>query len=188
METRIRELRRLQGLTLKALAERLSTTPQTVHRLETGTVAVSTEWLRRFADVFGVTPADLIAGSKAGSSIEFLGELGRGAKLRIDAAVQERFAIDVPAVRPVAVRVEEPVGPYLRGAILIGNRLEGPDLDAVRSCDALVAVDEKTVLLRRLIRSAMGHFILVPFSNEADIHFDVVPLWVARLVMRIDYL
>ncbi len=181
-------MRRLHGWTLKVLAERLATTPQTIHRLETGTVSVSTDWLERFAKVFGVAPAELIGSAETRGTVELLGELGRNGQLRLESCWHEPFKLDVPAVRPVAVRVQEQIGPYPRGAILIGNRLEGPDLAAIRSCDALVAVDDATVLLRRLIPSGVGQFILVPFAADGDIHYDVVPRWVARLIMRVEYL
>ncbi|WP_342642891.1 helix-turn-helix domain-containing protein [Rhodoligotrophos ferricapiens] len=188
METRIRELRHRRGWTLKALADRLSTTPQTVQRLETGAVTLSTDWLERFARAFGVSPAELIGGGDR-PGIELLGELGRNGQLHAKRQEAERFSIDVPAIQPVAVRVSEPIGPYPRGSILIGNRLEGLDMAGVRSCDALVALDHGVILLRRVIRSGTDdRFILVPFSAEDDVSYDVAPHWIARLVMRIDYL
>ena len=63
MQTRLRELRKQRGMTLHQLAELIGTTPQTVQRLETATMRVSTDWLERFAKAFGVSPQDLIAGT-----------------------------------------------------------------------------------------------------------------------------
>ena len=45
MQTRIREFRKLRGMTLKELADKIKTTPQTVQRLETANMTVSMEWL-----------------------------------------------------------------------------------------------------------------------------------------------
>jgi transcriptional regulator with XRE-family HTH domain len=63
--TRIRELRKLSGLTLKDLADAIGTTPQTVQRLETGSMTVSTDWLFRFAQVLRVQPSELISDPNA---------------------------------------------------------------------------------------------------------------------------
>ncbi|MGF7160468.1 transcriptional regulator with XRE-family HTH domain [Rhodoligotrophos appendicifer] len=186
MKTRIRELRRLRGWTLRSLAERIDTTPQTVQRLETGDIAVTADWLSRFGSAFGVHPADLLGGTGA-RSIELLGGLdGSGRLQRQEPGI---FALDVPAEQPVAVRLAETVGPYPRGAILIGNILGATETAAIQTCDAIVALDEATVLLRRLLRGAIGHFILVPLDvDQGEVHYDVVPRWVAPLVMRVDYL
>jgi transcriptional regulator with XRE-family HTH domain len=189
MKTRIRELRRLNGWTLKALADRLGTTPQTIQRLETGAISVSTEWLARFAEVFGTTPAALLGpvATAGHPAAEMLGDLGRSGRLRAGPS-DARFHLDLPATRPVAVRVDEPTGPYGRGTILIANRLGPSDLAALGTCDALVALDPDTVLLRRLIRAADGSITLVPWSTADDVLHNVQPLWAARLVMRIEYL
>jgi transcriptional regulator with XRE-family HTH domain len=61
LTTRIWELRKLSGLTLKDLADAMGTTPQTVQRLETGSMTVSTDWLFRFAQVLRVQPSELIS-------------------------------------------------------------------------------------------------------------------------------
>jgi len=189
MKTRIREFRRLNGWTLKSLAARLDTTPQTIQRLETGTISVSTEWLARFAEVFGTSPAALLGSTHetGNNGAELLGDVGRGGRLRPTSSA-ERFHLDMPALRPVACRVDEPTGPYPRGAVLIGNRVEGADLASLGACDALVALDDDTIVLRRLIRAGDGSFTLVPWSTTDDVQHNVQPRWVARLVMRLEYL
>jgi len=62
MITAIREVRRAQGLTLEAVAQRCvpPTTAQTIGRLETGTRTVSMAWLQRIAAALGVDAADLV--------------------------------------------------------------------------------------------------------------------------------
>ena len=57
MSTRIREFRKLRGMTLQYLAQKVGTTAQTIQRLETGNMTVSLDWLRRIADVYGVPAA-----------------------------------------------------------------------------------------------------------------------------------
>jgi transcriptional regulator with XRE-family HTH domain len=62
MITRIREVRRAQGLTLLDVAERCAppTTAQTIGRLETGTRTVSVGWLNRIAAALKVSAGDLV--------------------------------------------------------------------------------------------------------------------------------
>jgi transcriptional regulator with XRE-family HTH domain len=58
--TRIRELRKAQGITLKQLACAIGTTPQTAQRLEVGTMTVSLEWLHAIATALAVPPSKLV--------------------------------------------------------------------------------------------------------------------------------
>lgn len=63
MFSRIRELRKAQGLTLAELAARCSppTTAVTIGRLETGMRQLTLAWMERIADALGVDPKSLIA-------------------------------------------------------------------------------------------------------------------------------
>lgn len=57
---RIRELRKLKGLSAEELAARIGTTPTQVRRLETGKRKLTVEWMRSIADALGVHPAELL--------------------------------------------------------------------------------------------------------------------------------
>ena len=52
MKTRIREFRKERRWTLQDLARQVGTTAQTVQRLETANMTVSTDWLERFGEAF----------------------------------------------------------------------------------------------------------------------------------------
>lgn len=58
--TRIREIRKLRGLTLEEVARDTGTTPQTIQRLETDQMTVSLDWLERLAGALEVKPVDLL--------------------------------------------------------------------------------------------------------------------------------
>ena len=75
MQTRIREFRKLRGMTLKELADKIKTTPQTVQRLETANMTVSTDWLEKIARALLVEPADLI-GNRSSREIRLIGRVG----------------------------------------------------------------------------------------------------------------
>ena len=58
---RIRELRKLRKLSAYDLADKVGTRQPTIHRLETGKMKLTVEWMKRIADALGVSPQDLIA-------------------------------------------------------------------------------------------------------------------------------
>ncbi len=187
METRIREYRKLRRMTLQELADKIGTTPQTVQRLETANMTVSTDWLQRFADVFGVHPADLLRGGKA-REISILGVLGPGAILRSTNPLDVTpFHMDIPADDPVAVRLDAPVGNYLAGTVVVGNKLSRANIVNAFGADCLVGMPNGTVMLRRVIRGEGDRVTLVPLDNQGEVQYDQEPEWVARVVLTINY-
>ena len=56
----LRHFRKARGFTLKQVAGAMGTTPQTVHRLETGGMTVSLEWIDRLIAVLDIKAEDLL--------------------------------------------------------------------------------------------------------------------------------
>ena len=143
----------------------------------------------RFADVFGVHPADLLRGGKT-REISILGSLGVGAMLRGGSPLSiTPFHMDVPADDPVAVRLDVTTGPYKAGMVVIANRLAAANIINAFGQDCLVGMTNGTVMLRRVIRcegDAEG-ITLVPLDNQGEVHYDQKPDWVARIVMSLNY-
>jgi transcriptional regulator with XRE-family HTH domain len=190
METRIRQFRRQRQWTLQALAERVGTTPQTVQRLETANMTVSMDWLEKFADAFGVHPADLIAGRRD-QRISILGKLGKYGMLRGQPQAfreDEEISLDIPADDPIGFKLEENYGPYRAGSILIASRLRGPDMENIVGHDGFAALESGMVLLCRIIRGTGGSFTLVPLEPGGEIRYDQNLDWAGRLVMSVSYL
>ncbi len=187
MKTRIRELRKQRGLTLQQLADLVGTTAQTVQRLETANMTVSTDWLERFATAFGIHPADLIAGGP-NRSIEWLGTLNSEGGLNVASGEPDGFVLDVPALDPLAVRVGYTLGPYTADTILIANRLKGKDLANAHGADCLVALQNGPILLRRIIAGQDGTVTLVPLNPGQDVSYDQKIEWLGRIVMTVRYL
>lgn len=187
MRTRIRELRKLRGLTLKELADRIGTTPQTVQRLETANMTVSTSWLERIAGALGVEPAELISSSSS-RDIPFLGRLGaNGAIYRMKGIDSDSIALDVPAEQPVAARLDMPSGRYEAGMILIGSKLREADWLNANSRDCLVGLESGIVLLRRVFVLPSGGTLLVPLDPGTGATHDQPVAWLAPIVMSIQY-
>jgi transcriptional regulator with XRE-family HTH domain len=193
MKNRIRQYRQRRGMTLKNLADAIGTTPQSVSRLETGNMTLSTDWLVRFASALRVHPTDLLEGSGS-RDIELVGQIGGDGQAR--ALREDTLTIDVPAENPVAARLELAHGPYRAGEIVIGNRLEGADMVNAIGHDCLVKTPDGRVLLRRVVAGQAGEdadvYTLVPLeanggASRVDIRYNQRLVWCARLVMRVAY-
>lgn len=57
---RFRQARKGRRLTLKVVAEKCATTPQTVQRLEAATMSLSADWIERLCHVLEIEPANII--------------------------------------------------------------------------------------------------------------------------------
>ncbi len=187
MQTRIREFRKLRGMTLKELADKIKTTPQTVQRLETANMTVSTDWLEKIARALLVEPADLI-GSRSSREIRLIGRIGEhGRVTRVQHEQGNIVHLEVPADNPVAVRLDASVGYFEAGTVLIANRLREEDLDNAHGVDCLVSLGNGSILLRRLVRGRNSTWTLVPHENGGEVQYDQAIEWAARIIMAIKY-
>ncbi len=189
METRIRELRKAKGWTLQQVANLVGTTAQTVQRLETANMTVSTDWLERFANAFSISAVDLIRDHKV-AGIPLYGRLGRdGVKHDVFPAPDhgEHFSLTTPARDPVAVRLSDAIGTYRAGSTLIGNRLADANRIEAQGKDALVLSEKGALFLGRAVLQDR-RLIVVPISDTGPVKFDVDATWIAPIVMEIRYL
>ncbi len=187
MRTRIREFRKARDMTLKELADKIGTTPQTVQRLETANMTVSTLWLEKIAEAFGIEPADLI-GRAGGRQIPVLGGIGpQGYLSTSPGEYEELFQFDVPADDPVAARFEVPLNGFRIGAMLIANRLRDADASNAHGLDCLVALPNGKIMFRWVIRGHGETWTLIPHDRKTDVQYDQSVAWLARVVMAIMY-
>ena len=190
MQTRIRKLRKTRGWTLQQLADLIGTTPQTVQRLETANMTVSMDWLEKFANAFNVSAVDLMEASSS-RDIECIGEIGHnGALENAPGGFSEQtfLSFDIPAHNPVAVRITQSVGTYLPGTVLVADRLARPQWPEADGWDCLVGLEDGSTLLRRLIEGSNNGFTLVALASGIPVLYNQKLDWVARIVMRMDYL
>ncbi len=188
METRIRELRKAKGWTLRQVADLVGTTAQTVQRLETANMTVSTDWLERFASAFSVRAVDLIRDQSV-AGIPLYGHLGPdGIKHNVSGLDQvEYLSLTAPAQDPVAVRLSDAIGLYRAGSTLIGNRLANTNQIEAQGRDALVLSKEEALFLGRVVLLDR-RLIIVSVSDTGPVKFDVDAIWIAPIVMEIRYL
>ena len=184
METKIRQLRKSRGWTLQKVADLVGTTAQTVQRLETANMTVSVDWLERFAQVFSVSPSSLIQDQPI-RQIPVLGTMTNKG-MTPDNTLTESIELSAVADQPIAIRLAHSLGCYSAGAFLICNRLEPEEMDRAHGLDALVSMDEQSVLLSKVIWQG-ATAIIAPLSRTLPIQTDVSPQWVAPIVMEIRY-
>ncbi len=187
MRTRIREFRKARNMTLKQLADKIGTTPQTVQRLETDNMTVSTSWLEKIAGAFGIEAADLI-GRTMGRQIPYLGSIGpQGYISPLPADKPEMFQFEVPAEDPVAARLDVTLNGFGAGTVVIANRLRESDTPNAHGADCIVALPSGSVLFRWLIRGRGDTWTLVPHDRRSDVQYDQTVLWIARVVVALVY-
>ncbi len=195
MSTRIREFRKLRGMTLNSLAQKVGTTAQTIQRLETENMTVSLDWLERIADVFGIPAAALLV-SDSTASVPILGHLN-GDNTVIPAPAREPFtalSLVIAAPSPVAVRVaaasraEASTRRYDIGTLLIGGKIEIGGDTAFETRDCLVAYPDGSI---RLENAAFNDRTLTSAGNigrgfaEPTTVKDM--MWVAPILMAVHF-
>jgi len=183
LRTRLRELRKSHGWTLADVAERLGTTPQTISRLETNVMTVSTDWLQKFANLFGVSAAELI--SEAGTAaIDVIGTAARDG--RIGGAGAGQLPLPLSLDDAVAVRAAENIGPYRAGTYLIATKLAGRNIAAAKGHPCICETAQGARWLARLIEGVDGTFTLVPL-DDGEVQYDVKMNWAARVRLDVRF-
>ena len=173
-------------MTLRDLADRIGTTPQTVQRLETANMTVSTDWLEKIAQALEVRIADLLEDSQR-HGIPMVGMMGRGDRVA-PGLEYSHINLDVPADDPVAVEISNASGPYRAGSILVGNRYYGKNMTNAAGRNAIVALKDGTVVLRRVILLPEGGGIsLLSLDAGGEVMHGVEIDWAAPIIMTVTY-
>ena len=193
MSTRIREFRKLRGMTLQHLAQKIGTTAQTIQRLETDNMTVSLDWLQRIGAAFGVPAAALIV-SEATVSVPVLGHVGAtGEVTRSNPdGPAGTLSLVIAAPSPVAVRVAEPFATFESGTVLIGNRIEFDPEILADARDCLVGLKSSRIVFRRVTTGAGGTVLAAPhisgLSDGAPASHDPADIqWIAPILMAVRY-
>ncbi len=181
MITRIREVRRAQGLTLLDVAERCvpPTTAQTIGRLETGTRTVSVGWLNRIAAALGVTAGDLVE-LPAQADLPLVAILsGDGVNApRQDAVV----APPAPGPGMVALAVHAAQGEYRNGDIVWCDRVAPDTFGTLLNRDVLLPRPGGRFIFGRLIGREGDRLQVLPFTAGARQQVVSDPAWAACAV------
>lgn len=184
MITRIREVRRAQGLTLLDVANRCTppTTAQTIGRLETGTRTVSVGWLNRIASALGVTSGDLV-------DLPTQPDLPVAAILGADGvhAPKHDKMVTPPVAGPgmVALTVEAAVGEYRTGDVVWCERVAPDGFAALLNRDVLVPRPAGRFVFGRMIGREGDRIQILPFGSGSRQQVISDPAWAAVAVKLI---
>ena len=182
MITRIREVRRAQGLTLDEVAQRCEppTTAQTIGRLETGTRTVSVGWLNRIAKALGVDAQDLVAAGEDRPRLNVAALVGHSG-----ATAPKRAAIVVPPkakADQLAVLVVSSLGDYRAGDEIWCDSLEPADFSRALNRDVLVPRPAGRFLFGRLINRDAEKLQILPLEPGGRQQVVTNPPWLAVAV------
>ena len=97
---RIREWRKVRKLTLKDVADRISSSPQTVQRLETGNMTLSVEWIAKLAAALKVEPVEFF---RPGGENEAIHQIHQDAERRARASVAAYMRRHADALEQIPV-------------------------------------------------------------------------------------
>lgn len=183
MRNRIRHFRKMHGLTLQELADRMGTTAQTISRIERQQLRLSTDWMERFAEVLHVPVGELLEMAQR-PPLMIAGIVAADGSIKEVPA--EPLPFDIPAERPVIVRLGAPHGEYHLGEILVCGRFDGADIANAVGHDCVVETTEGNRALRRVIAGgAAGTYTLVPIISGAPVRYHQNLNWAARVTWRL---
>ena len=188
MKTRIREFRKERKWTLTDLAKIIGTTAQTVQRLETSNMTVSTDWLERFGEAFNVDPVQLLVSPDRINPM-VLGEIGPDGRLLPDPkGVARPLGVDPGAIvrDAVCVRLGVASGEHPAGTILVCERQSGRNIQNAVGSDALAGFPDGDIVFGRIINGEESRYTIVPISASASVWYDQELEWVAspRMSLR----
>ena len=189
MTTHIRQIRKLRGLTLQDLADKVGTTPQTIQRLETNSMTVSLAWLERIGQALGMNPAMLLQ-SYAAPTVPLVGELGGdGTVRRVDGQkIPRSVQIAVPVDDPIAVSLKDRFGPHESGTLLIATRLLVTKNKIADGRDCLIELTGGRLLFRRIVYAKAGATAYVPYEDGSVVERNLDIAWIAPVVMAVRYM
>ncbi len=183
LRTRLRELRKSRGWTLTEVAARLDTTPQTISRLETNVMTVSTDWLQRFADLFGVSAAELIE-DRHGAPVEVIGSVAANGLVTQRAPAPLPLAIAL--YDGLAVRADENIGPIRQDSYVVAAKLTGRNVGEAAGHPCICETERGELWLARVIDGIDGKFTLVPLG-DGQVQYDTALAWLARVKFDIRF-
>ncbi len=190
MKTRIREFRKERRWTLQDLARHVGTTAQTVQRLETENMTVSTDWLERFGEAFNIDPVQLLVSPDRANPI-ILGDIGPDGRLEpTPSGNAKTLGVDPGALvrDAVCVRLGCDCGDHREGTILVCERQTGRNIQNAVGIDAVVGFTDGDIVFGRVITGEAGRFTVVPLRQHGSIWYDRELEWVAPPKMALSVL
>ena len=166
-ETRLREIRKKQKLTLEDVAKRCTppTTAQTIGRLETGMRTLSVNWIERIAGALKVDPQELIGIPEAGD-IKVLATLDKKGNIN---AIDELFSLRLSITNPVAVRITGNIQGFIEDDMLICSLMLPTQFKDAVGQDCLVIEEDKMAFGKLLNYDGVSAEVAVTKNSKAQV-------------------
>ncbi len=189
MRNRIRHFRKQRGFTLAALGAAIGLTPQSVSRIETDKMRLSTGWMERIAAALNVSPLDLLD-SGAPSGAELIGEISADGACAILDPQPFRMALPGPDSR--VVRLAQSCGPYRAGEYLVCARLPESRRQTALGRDCLVELTDGARHLCRVVTLCakprkVETFTLAGLDSGSWVLENQPLAWIAPVRMRLQF-
>jgi transcriptional regulator with XRE-family HTH domain len=186
--SRLRRFRLARRYTLRQVAEATGTTPQTIHRLESGTMTLSVDWLLRICAALEIDPARLFQSDQQGE-LRVVATVDAGGAINdLQAGRQEAVTLTGSAQSVFAVRMAACAGAFETGDVLLAtpanpyppaNRDWGP---------CLVSIANETPVLRHVFQTAEGRWITTALDPAGPARFSDTVKWLARILTVIRHI
>ncbi len=147
MDNLIRHYRKLRGLTQTELAQCLGTTTQSVSRLETGVMTLSTDWLERLGAVLRVHPIALLPSIESMGAFNYIVHTANGISQPYPSTLHWAHG----ASHPVGLHLMCDSGIYRAHSQLIGDKLPHDRAQGAIGRDCIVGLPCGGVGLRRVL-------------------------------------
>lgn len=184
----IRSIRLAKKRKLREIASATGTTPQTIQRLESGSMTLSVDWLLRICKALGIDPACLFTAhdetlTSVVATVDAAGQLQRLPESR-----HETVTLTGSVKGVFGVRVVRAVGDFEHGDILIAapanpyppaNRDWGPCL--IRTANGPIA-------LRHIFQTVENRWVAVALDREGPTQFAASVTWLARIITVVRHL
>lgn len=165
MQNLIRHYRKQRGLSLSALGAAIGLTAQSISRIETGKMRLSTDWMEQIARALRVRPVDLL--DTPINSAELVGKVF--ASGRIERDTPSPFTLELPGSGACVVQMRDNCGPYSAGEYLVCEPLAASAHGKLRNCDCLAELPDMSLLLCRPMafntRAGVATATLLPLNS-----------------------
>jgi len=184
MQNLIRHYRKQRGLSLAALGAAIGLTAQSISRIETGKMRLSTTWMEKIARALRVRPVDLL--DTAINSAELVGKVF--ASGRIERDPPSPFTLEIPGASVVQMR--DNCGPYNAGEYLVCEPVAASAHGKLRNCDCLAELPDMSLLLCRPMaftsKDGAATATLLPLNSGGIIleNQPIIRIFRIRLIVR----
>lgn len=184
MANNFRQLRDSRGWSQEQAAAALGTTRNQYVKLENGTRQLSSKWIERAAEAYGIDAGEIVRGQP--NTVTVMGFVGAGAEMTLFSEGQgnlgEVAGPEGSSDQTVAVEIRgESLGPFFNGWLVFFDDVRSPVTDDIVGKLCVVGLGDGRVLIKRLVRSRGSNSLFHLYGQFGDPILDVPVKWAAQV-------